>query len=102
VTAPQERKQMLQTVKHLIKAFRGTPTKLREVPSEKFLIFHRTITAIDEWLFYALLLFLYLNGHTSIMWIVAPLGTLFIVISYAKMWYMEAMRFEMGKDENNG
>lgn len=66
-----------------------------EIPTESYLKFHRVITFLDEWLFYSLLLFLYLFGHMTLFYIVLPVGTTFIIVSYIKMWYMEAMRFEV-------
>lgn len=77
------------------------PTKQ---PSEKFLLTHRLFTFFDEWLFYGVLLLLYFSGKMEedpvVFWIVTALGATFILISYAKQWYMEAMRFESKKKES--
>jgi hypothetical protein len=67
-------------------------------PSEKFLLTQRMFTFLDEWLFYGLLTLLYFNGKMEsdpfLFWAVAVLGGSFMVISYVKQWFMEAMRFE--------
>jgi hypothetical protein len=61
-------------------------------------------TFLDEWLFYGVLLTLYFNGVKDddpfMFWTVVFVGATFMVISYVKMWYMEAARFEV--DEPDG
>jgi hypothetical protein len=73
-------------------------------PSEKYLLIHRLFTFFDEWLFYGVLLLLYFSGimkeDPAVFWIVTTLGASFILISYAKQWYMEAMRFESKKRDS--
>ena len=72
-------------------------------PSERFLLIHRLYTFFDEWGFYGVLLLLYFNDvHKNdplTFGLVLGVGSLFIVISYFKMWYMEAMRFETKAEE---
>jgi len=64
-------------------------------PSERFLIFHRIITFLDEWLFYALLTFLFFKGVT--LWIFIPvvvIGAAVIFKSYKRLWAWEDTRHE--------
>lgn len=75
----------------------------KEKPTERFLLIQRLFTFLDEWLFYGVALYLYHLAYPGCwipaFWIVAVLGSIFIIISYAKQWHMEAMRFE--KTEEN-
>ena len=66
---------------------------MKEPPSERYLIFQRTITFLDEWLFYGLLLYLFVNEHYGMLCVVALLGAIFILNSYRRMWGMEKQRF---------
>ena len=61
--------------------------------SEGYLIFQRAVTFLDEWLFYGLLLYLFVNQYWLIMIPVALLGSTFIWISYKRQWAMEEQRF---------
>ncbi len=65
----------------------------RKPVSEGYLIFQRSVTFLDEWLFYGLLLFLYLNQHFLMLTLVAPIGGFFIWNSYKRQWAMEKKRF---------
>jgi len=65
----------------------------RRTVSEGYLIFQRSVTFLDEWLFYGLLLFLFLNQHFLMLILVAPVGGLFIWNSYKRLWVMEKQRF---------
>ena len=57
-------------------------------PSEKYLLTQRLFTFFDEWLFYALLIYLYVNGYT--LFIPAILiGGPMIAYSYYRLWKME-------------
>lgn len=67
-------------------------------PTERFLLVHRIITFFDEWLFYLLLVYLYVNQHITALIVTASIGGLFIIISYLKQWYMEAARFEVEEE----
>ena len=75
----------------------------RKIPSEKFLLIQRLFTFLDEWLFYGLLTLLYFHGKMEtdpvIFGIVGFLGGTFILISYIKQWYTEAMRFESSEKD---
>ena len=64
-----------------------------EPPSETYLIFQRAVTFLDEWLFYGLLLYLFVNGHYYMMPVVAALGGTFVWNSYKRQWAMESQRF---------
>ncbi len=57
-------------------------------PTEKFLLVQRLFTFLDEWLFYGLLLFLYVNDYDA-FWPVVAIGGLMIGLSYYKLWTME-------------
>lgn len=61
--------------------------------SERYLIFQRVMTFLDEWLFYALLLFLFEREHMVMLAVVALLGATFTINSYRRQWRMEAKRF---------
>jgi len=61
--------------------------------SETYLIFQRIITFLDEWLFYALLTFLFVREHYVMMSVVAILGSILILNSYRRQWSMEEQRF---------
>lgn len=61
--------------------------------SERYLIFQRVMTFLDEWLFYGLLLYLFESGHFRLMAVVACLGTIFVANAYKRQWAMEAKRF---------
>ena len=64
-------------------------------PSEHFLIFQRIITFLDEWIFYALITFLFFNNVT--LWIFIPaivIGAMAIIKSYKRLWAWEDMRYE--------
>jgi hypothetical protein len=61
--------------------------------SEDYLIFQRKVTFLDEWLFYGLLLYLFVNQHWGMMVPVGILGATFIWISYKRQWAMEEQRF---------
>jgi hypothetical protein len=69
-----------------------------EPPSETYLIFQRAVTFLDEWLFYGLLLYLFVNEHFVMMVPVAILGAIFILNSYRLMWAMEKQRFGPTQD----
>jgi len=62
-------------------------------PSETYLIFQRTVTFLDEWMFYGLLLYLFIYIHDGLGLVVAAVGALAIRYSYKRMWAMEKMRF---------
>lgn len=62
-------------------------------PSEHYLIFQRTVTFLDEWLFYGLLLYLFVNNHWNVMIPVVGFGGVFILNSYKRQWEMERARF---------
>lgn len=64
------------------------------LPSEKFLLVHRAILFLDEWLFYAVLATLFFAGHYYIMGLVAIHGAIAIGISYWRQWRFEKMRFD--------
>ncbi len=66
-------------------------------PSEQFLLAQRLFTFFDEWLFYLLLTFLYVNDYGA-LYPVAAIGGTMIVISYAKQWYSEYQRFHNPAD----
>lgn len=61
--------------------------------SETYLIFQRTVTFLDEWLFYGLLLYLFVNQHWWMMVPVTILGASFIWNSYKRQWAMEEQRY---------
>lgn len=61
--------------------------------SERYLIFQRVMTFLDEWLFYGLLLYLYMNDRLVMMFVVATIGGAFVANSYRRQWAMEASRF---------
>ncbi len=61
--------------------------------SESYLIFQRGITALDEWGFYALLVFLLVTGRFLLMIPVGIVGAILIWISYKRQWAMEEQRF---------
>lgn len=61
-------------------------------PSEQFLLAQRLFTFFDEWLFYLLLTYLYVNDYAALV-PVAFIGGTMIAISYAKQWYSEYQRF---------
>lgn len=61
--------------------------------SETYLIFQRIITFLDEWLFYGLLLYLFVNQHYYMMVPVVPIGATFVWVSYKRQWAMEEQRF---------
>ena len=61
--------------------------------SEGYLIFQRSITFLDEWLFYGLLVFLLVTERWLLMVPVTILGATFIWISYKRQWAMEEQRF---------
>ena len=70
-------------------------------PSETFLLVQRLFTFLDEWLFYALLGFLYVNNYMEAFWPVAAIGSTMMVISYVKQWYMEVKRFHSDHQEES-
>jgi hypothetical protein len=61
--------------------------------SERYLIFQRVMTFLDEWLLYGLLLYLFVNDHLAMMVVVAVIGGTFVANSYRRQWAMEASRF---------
>lgn len=61
--------------------------------SERYLIFQRAMTFLDEWLFYGLLLYLFERGHMGLLMVVALLGACFVANSYKRQWAMEEKRF---------
>jgi len=66
------------------------------IPSERFLIFHRVITFLDEWLFYVLLTYLYFNGAP--FYIMAPvisIGATAILFSYKRLWKWENFKYNV-------
>ena len=72
----------------------------RHQPSERYLIFQRTITFLDEWLFYGLMLYLFVNNYWNILLPVAGLGTAFLLNSYKRQWDLEKARFGPRSDQD--
>jgi len=64
--------------------------KIRQTPSEAYLMFQRVITFLDEWLFYALLCGLMWWGiPANLFWTIVAIGTLMTVLSYLRQWRWE-------------
>lgn len=61
--------------------------------SERYLIFQRVMTFLDEWLLYGLLLYLFERGYLAMLAAVACIGGLAVLTSYRRQWAMEAKRF---------
>ena len=61
--------------------------------SELYLIFQRTVTFFDEWLFYGLLLYLFVNSYWLMFALVVLVGVPIIWNSYRRQWAMEEARF---------
>lgn len=66
---------------------------MNERYSERWLIFQRIITFLDEWLFYGLLVYLFVNEHWIVMVPVTVIGAAIIWNSYRRQWAMETRHF---------
>ena len=58
-------------------------------------MFHRGVTFLDEWLFYSVLIFLFINSAT--LWIFIPVvlfGAAAIWKSYNRLWDWEDKKYE--------
>ena len=61
--------------------------------TEEYVTFQRKITFFDEWLFYGLLLYLFVNKHWVMMIPVTLIGGTIIWYSYRRLWAMEEQIF---------
>jgi len=59
-------------------------------PSERFVLYHRLFTFLDEWLFYALLVILWFTREYHMFALVAVIGTTLTTVSYYRYWKLEA------------
>jgi len=58
-------------------------------PSERFVLIHRLFTFFDEWLFYGLLLYLYVNEHYGMVVLTSVVGAVLVGYAYVRGWRLE-------------
>lgn len=63
------------------------------VPTERYILIQRLFTFFDEWLFYLLLAWLYVNNYVTLLVAAAVIGGVAIINSYSRLWKMEDVRF---------